>query len=311
MLKNGLINIPILSLLLIFLTGQTAFAQPKSLALLQATSNPTNDPIQDLMFSSIGRAETVFSQLSPNVAQVKNIVFGSQRVDVGSASHFDPANSTLFIIRPRCENIQRELTIQEFLPVAIHEFGHGMFESSLVSALKEDYLNRPDNNNQRVRLIMKNDILAADNLPLPMDQLSFPVHELIADTISVFILNDPDAMSNYFHLCDGESNVRSFTYNYKLEGWTVGALGGQLDRRHEVFNPTRNYIWRKLTDLNPRSADAKAIILNALVDASVKYLKRLASLNVTYKTFRSIDQEQMNRDLIALFEIELAKRVWN
>ncbi|MCB0357878.1 MAG: hypothetical protein KDD40_12765, partial [Bdellovibrionales bacterium] len=207
----------------------------------------------------------IFNELEEPISDVNKLNFQMDSPSIGQNS-YDPKTETMYVSNMNCYEESQNI---EYLAIAIHEFAHSLFSTNLRKHFRQEILMNDSLHDRRVRLILTEpeNLEKAQNIQAPIDLIELPFQELFADTISVFILDDPEAISLPLNLCkkSQESQTRNFSLNHEIRGWNVGPLGGIWDKRHDLFSPVRSYLWRVRERSKRTIADSK--IVRVLMDA--------------------------------------------
>jgi hypothetical protein len=284
---------------------QNADRAPSSVSIPNVLSNVVAsdwhylNPIIYAFLMEISKNKSVFSLLNVPVSDAERI--SVMEPDSPPLSEYDPKSKMIALSKDICASPTSTLSPTDFLPALLHEFGHSLFGPNLEIELSPQ-LNASADQTAYTTLILKGDYLGADQLPAYLREVAAPYHELIADTITILLLDSPSAMSDFFEKCGYGANNRDFSFNYPIEGWNVGPVGGILtDGAHRLFNPVRYHIWQSRLSLRDQP-NGRALVLQAIVEASISLLRDFYDKKLTRSQWAHYSQEALNRDLIARFD---------
>lgn len=254
-------------------------------------------PQYETFLKTIAEHFEAFSKLDQpqSEAEIVNLSFAKNEM----SNSYDREAKTLFMGKDSCTTGAKDI---DYLAVQIHEYAHSIFAPNFTSRFRASIMATAQNHKEYFRRVLKYHGLPDEKKPAEViadtSTLSMPFDEFFADAAAVLILNDPQALSGFFEKCSDLQNMRDFSFDYPLEQWNVGKLGGLFDRRHEVLNPTRSFVW-KYYSAHREQKDIVPRIIGAIFDASSQIIHELEERQVTFEQYALIDQAELNRKMIA------------
>lgn len=189
----------------------------------------------------------------------------------------------------------------------LHEYAHSIFTANLYKTFSLDREPTTKEGYSFAHAVLRDPEIELSKLVTIRD-LSAPFDELFADTFAVLALENPQAISAPLSICGGESyqGYRDFSGRYPVEGWSHGYLKPQSlltgANAHDILAPARPIIWNTYLELRAKGfANAKAIVIKRLYDASAKIIKNLTEAKTTYRQWFDTDKPALNRVLIEEF----------
>lgn len=274
---------------------------PKVLSNVSSVLGDAKGELFQNFIKELDRNQSTFEALDFPVSLAEKITLNFNANEYNDNS-WDLQSKNLIISVSDCNQSPMKDKI-DYLPIALHEFGHSVFDANILNLLASEFSATSDNLKQQAILIINGKMDEASKIQVSTSITSLPFHELFADSVAVLILNNPKAISEQLTMCKGVPSSRDFSQEFDSNTWNVGKLGGALDRRHEVLNPVRSHIWKVFVDKFHQDDKSVVIILKALINASVKVLKEINDNRLTTGEWEIVSQSELNLKLIQNFDL--------
>lgn len=201
---------------------------------------------------------------------------------------------------------EKKLTPQMVKAIFLHESVHALFFQKLNEVFSEY---RPT-----YKTKLKN---GGEGEWHPVETISIPYQEFVADLIAAVMMNDPKVMEDALgYLKVGSKKLRSFKRDIPLKGWSQIAIEDMAIAsgkefavtEHLLFAPIRSVVWRKYIEPSFKKKNT-AQVLKAVVDAAIQevawYQDKIDPNHINSREFYHLDLEEMNTRFLSAIEKNL------